>query len=85
MKKSKDEKEEKSTVRVILNVPEELNNTFIDLAKKRGLTKSNMIIYAMSWFLDYNNSMDLMPKMLDLLKNVPDSFKIDNEDNKYIL
>ena len=82
MKKSKDEKEEKSTVRVILNVPEELNNTFIDLAKKRGLTKSNMIIYAMSWFLDYNNSMDLMPKMLDLLKNVPDSFNIDNEDNK---
>lgn len=82
MESSRNEKEIKNTVRVILNVPEELNNTFTELAKKRGLTKSNMIIYSMSWFLDYNNSMDLMPKMLDLLKNVPDSFKIDNDYNK---
>lgn len=68
MEKINNVKENKNTVRVILNVPEELNNTFAFLASKRGLTKSNMIIYAMSWFLDYNKSMDLMPKLIDLVK-----------------
>ena len=63
MENSKNEKENKSTVRVILNVPEELNNTFAELAKKRGLTKSNMIIYSMSWFLDYNKSMDFKQRL----------------------
>lgn len=59
----------KNTVRVILNVPEDLNNSFSDLAKTRGLSKSNMIIYAMSWFLDYNKSMDMMPRMFDFFSN----------------
>ena len=79
MENIKNEKESKSTVRVILNVPEELNNTFADLAKKRGLTKSNMIIYAMSWFLDYNKSMDLMPKLIDLVKFDGNNIEIDNK------
>lgn len=69
----KSEEKNKNTVRVILNVPEELNKTFTELANRRGLTKSNMIIYAMSWFLDYSKSMDMMPKLIDLVK-------INNED-----
>lgn len=73
-------KESKNTVRVILNVPGELNKTFEDLAKKRGLAKSHMIIYAMSWFLDYNKSMDMMPKMVDFLNN-PEIIK-ELEDNQ---
>ena len=28
-----------------------------------------MIIYAMSWYLDYNTSLDLMPKMIDAFKS----------------
>nr|CDL67074.1 unnamed protein product [uncultured bacterium] len=79
MENSKNEKENKSTVRVILNVPEELNNTFAELAKKRGLTKSNMIIYSMSWFLDYNKSMDLMPKLIDLVKFEGNNIESDNK------
>ena len=79
MENSKNEKENKSTVRVILNVPEELNNTFAELAKKRGLTKSNMIIYSMSWFLDYNKSMDLMPKLIDLVKFEGNNIDSDNK------
>lgn len=79
MDNSKNEKENKSTVRVILNVPEELNNTFAELAKKRGLTKSNMIIYSMSWFLDYNKSMDLMPKLIDLVKFDGNNIESDNK------
>ncbi|MBS5858496.1 MAG: hypothetical protein KIC60_08475 [Clostridium sp.] len=79
MENIKNGKESKNTVRVILNVPEELNNTFADLAKKRGLTKSNMIIYSMSWFLDYNKSMDLMPKLIDLVKFDGNNIEIDNK------
>lgn len=79
MENNKNEKENKNTVRVILNVPENLNNTFVELSKKRGLTKSNMIIYAMSWFLDYNKSLDLMPKMIEALKSAEDLAKKDKE------
>ena len=84
MKKNKNEKEGKNTIRVILNVPEDLNNTFIELSKKRGLTKSNMIIYAMSWFLDYNRSMDMMPKLFDYIKFNPDEIN-DFKDNNFKL
>ena len=79
MENNKNEKENKNTVRVILNVPEDLNNTFVELSKKRGLTKSNMIIYAMSWFLDYNKSLDLMPKMIEALKSAKDLVKKDKK------
>lgn len=79
MENNKNEKENINTVRVILNVPEDLNNTFVELSKKRGLTKSNMIIYAMSWFLDYNKSLDLMPKMIEALKSAEDLAKKDKK------
>lgn len=58
-----------NTRRVILNVPLELDNTFKELSLKRGIAKSQMILYAMSWFADYNQSLDLMPKILEALKN----------------
>ena len=56
-----------NTTRVILNVPNGLDESFSMLASKRGITKSSMIIYAMSWFLDYSKSIDLVPKMLETL------------------
>ena len=56
-----------NTTRVILNVPNGLDESFRMLASKRGITKSSMIIYAMSWFLDYSKSIDLVPKMLETL------------------
>ena len=56
-----------NTTRVILNVPNGLDESFMMLASKRGITKSSMIIYAMSWFLDYSKSIDLVPKMLETL------------------
>lgn len=75
MKNPENEKKMKeNTTRVILNVPNELDEQFKDLAIKRGITKSSMIIYSMSWFLDYNKSLDLMPKLIDTLKNVDNSF-----------
>lgn len=83
MKNLENEKKMKeNTTRVILNVPNEIDEQFRDLSVKRGIPKSSMIIYAMSWYLDYNKSLDLMPKMIEALKNIPDDLKIDNEDNK---
>lgn len=61
------------TTRVILNVPNHIDKVYKDLASKRGISKSSMVIYAMSWFLDYNKSMDLMPKMIDAINNMKET------------
>lgn len=76
MKKAENTKMMKdNTTRVILNVPNELDIQFKELAVKRGIAKSSMIIYAMSWFLDYNKSLDIMPKLIDVIKTNPESLK----------
>ena len=83
MKNRENEKKMKdNTTRVILNVPNELDEQFKDLAIKRGITKSSMIIYAMSWFLDYSKSLDLMPKLIDVIKANPQDLNINFEDKK---
>lgn len=83
MKNPENEKKMKdNTTRVILNVPNELDEQFKDLAIKRGITKSSMIIYAMSWFLDYSKSLDLMPKLIDVIKANPQDLNINFEDKK---
>lgn len=83
MKNPENEKKMKdNTTRVILNVPNELDEQFKDLAIKRGITKSSMIIYAMSWFLDYSKSLDLMPKLIDVIKSNPQDLNINFEDKK---
>lgn len=68
VKKSKDLKANGNadTVRVILNVPEEIDSAIRTLSKKRGMPKSSMIIFAVSWYLDYNKSLDVLPKFLDV-------------------
>ena len=83
MKNPENEKKMKeNTTRVILNVPNELDEQFKDLAIKRGITKSSMIIYAMSWFLDYNRSLDIMPKLIDVIKANPQELNINLEEKK---
>lgn len=77
-----DKKMKENTTRVILNVPNDLDNQFKELASKRGIAKSSMIIYAMSWFLDYNRSLDIMPKLIDVIKANPENLNIDFEDKK---
>lgn len=80
-KKKENEKIMKeNTTKVILNVPNDIAEEFKILSIKRGIPRSSMIIYAMSWYLDYNKSMDLMPKMLDALKGVEDLVKKDKEN-----
>lgn len=67
-----------NTRRVILNVPLELDDTFKELSLKRGIAKSQMILYAMSWFSDYNQSLALMPKILEAMKNSENILKSKN-------
>ena len=43
-----------NTTRVILNVPNEIDEVYKQLASKRGISKTSMITYAMSWFIDYS-------------------------------
>ncbi len=63
-------KMKENTTRVILNLPNEIDKEYKELSSKRGITKSSMIIYSMSWFLDYCKTMDLMPKIIETLKSV---------------
>lgn len=81
MAKNKDNEKvaKESTTRIILNVPNDLAEEFKNLSLKRGITRSSMIVYAMSWYLDYNKSLDVMPKLIDALKNIPNNF--DSQDN----
>ena len=77
--KENDKVAKESTTRIILNVPNDLAEEFKNLSLKRGITRSSMIVYAMSWYLDYNKSLDVMPKLIDALKNIPNNF--DSQDN----
>ena len=68
-----------NTTKVILNVPNDIAEKFKELSIKRGIPRSSMIIYAMSWYLDYNKSLDLMPKMIEALKTAEDLAKKDKK------
>jgi len=80
MKNKENEKIKKeNTCRTILNVPIDMDNKFRELAVKRGIAKSQMILFAMGWYLDYSNSMDLMPKMIEALRSAEELSKQDKE------
>lgn len=69
-----------NTCRTIVNVPIDLDEKFRELALKRGIAKSQMILFAMSWYLDYSNSIDLMPKILEAIKNSENTLKSKNSN-----
>lgn len=80
MKNKENEKIMKqNTCRTIVNIPNDLDQSFREIAIKRGISKSSMIVFAMSWYLDYNKSLDLMPKMIEVLKSAEDSAKKNNK------
>lgn len=76
MKNKENEKIMKqNTCRTIVNIPNDLDQAFREMAVKRGISKSSMIVFSMSWYLDYNKSLDLMPKMIEALKSAEDLAK----------
>lgn len=68
--KEREEIKKANTVRVILNVPIEIDSKFKELGIKRGIPKSAMILYAMSWYLDYSSNVDILPRIVELIKSV---------------
>lgn len=68
-----------NTCRSIVTIPNDLDQSFRAMAKKRGISKSSMIVFAMSWYLDYNQSLNLVPKMIEILKSAEDSAKKNNK------
>lgn len=69
----------KNTCRTVIAIPNEIDKQFRELATKRGIAKTQMILFAMSWYLDYSNSIDLMPKMIEALN----SHSQKTQDNQY--
>lgn len=65
--------------RTVVNIPNDLDQAFREMAIKRGIAKCQMIVFAMSWYLDYNKSLDLMPKMIEALKSAEDLAKKDSK------
>ena len=82
MKNKENEKIMKqNTCRTIVNIPNDLDQAYREMAVKRGISKSAMIVFAMSWYLDYNKSLDLMPKLIESLKSAEDIAKSENSKN----
>lgn len=80
MKNKENEKIMKqNTCRTIVNIPNNLDLAFREMAVKRGISKSAMIVFAMSWYLDYSKSLDVMPKLLEVLKTA-ENFKNKDEE-----
>ena len=68
MKNKENEKIMKqNTCRTIVNIPNDLDQAFREMAVKRGISKSAMIVFAMSWYLDYNQTTSFANKMLNVL------------------
>lgn len=61
-----------NTVRVILNVPIELNENIEKLAVKRGLCKSQMILFCMGYYLDYAKTLDNLPGLIQAVNKIND-------------
>ena len=61
--------------KILVSFPTETIEKISLLAKENGMNRSAMINYAIKWYLDYNKSLDLMPKMIEALKNAEDLAK----------
>lgn len=73
------EKTDNRITKILVSFPNETIKKISLLAKENGMSRSAMINYALKWYLDYKNSMDLMPKMLEALKNTEDLAKKDKK------
>lgn len=73
------EKTDNRITKILVSFPNETIEKISLLAKENGMSRSAMINYALKWYLDYKNSMDLMPKMIEALKSAEDLAKKDKE------
>ena len=65
--KENDKIMKENTCRTVVNIPLEIDNEYRNLAKKRGISKSSMILFAMSWYLEYSQSLTFSNKILNMI------------------
>lgn len=73
------EKSNNGITKILVSFPNETVEKISLLAKENGMSRSAMINYALKWYLDYKNSMDLMPKMIEALRSSEDLVRQDKE------
>lgn len=70
-----EKKSNNGITKVLVSFPNDTLDRISELAKKNGMTRSSMVNYAIKWYLDYKNSMDLMPVLMDLARMEPEKLK----------
>lgn len=65
------EKVSNGITKILVSFPNETIEKVSLLAKENGMSRSAMINYALKWYLDYKNSMDMLPVLMDLAKMQP--------------
>lgn len=65
----------KAVTRVVLNIPNELYSRIGELAADRGIAKSQMLLYCVSFYLDYHKNMTIIPSMIEAMKSLPSNVK----------
>ncbi|MBR2871699.1 MAG: CopG family transcriptional regulator [Clostridia bacterium] len=61
--------EKSSTTKILVTLPNEILSIYDELAKRNGMSRSAMINYALRWYLDYKESTDMLPQILNMLQN----------------
>lgn len=55
---------------VLVNIPIELDNRYLELSKKLGVSKTATILIAMNWYLDYRDTMNVLPDTIEAIKKL---------------
>lgn len=55
-------------VRVNLNIPKEMLEKIEDIGNMKGLNRTQTILMALSNFIDTKESLDYMPKIIEIIK-----------------
>ena len=83
MKNKENEKTMKeNTCRTVVNIPLEIDKEFRSLAIKRGISKSQMILFAMSWYLEYNQTTFFANKIVNVLNPETIANILKEQDNE---
>lgn len=60
---------------VIIQIPMEMENKYVEMAEKQGLPKSHMYLIALNFYLEYKDAMNSLPSLVLALKEESDKRK----------
>lgn len=62
--RKKSDKKKELRVKVVLNIPKDINDKFVEYSKKLGITKSSFIIMATNSFISQQEAVDVLPRLI---------------------